>query len=90
MNQIEIVETVQQSWVEEGLAIIEQEEKANNWKLGELAAVGRSAGMTNLKIAKLWDCSESRVSQVIRVYDRFASVPGTEELMGAWSWRSFR
>ena len=85
---VQVTESTEHAAISEGRAIVEGEEKANNWRLGELASQLNEAGLTDQQIADGWDCSRQRVQQCRSVWDRFRVLPGS--IREDWSWRSFR
>jgi len=85
---VQVAEATEHAAISEGRAIIEGEEKASNWRLGELASQLSEAGHTDQQIADGWDCSRQRVQQCRSVWDRFRVLPGS--IREDWSWRSFR
>jgi hypothetical protein len=85
---VQVAEETEHAAISEGRAIVEGEEKANNWRLGELASRLNETGMTDQQIADGWDCSRQRVQQCRSVWDRFRVLPGS--VREDWSWRSFR
>jgi len=85
---VQVAESTEHAAISEGRAIIEGEEKASNWRLGELASQLCEAGHTDQQIADGWDCSRQRVQQCRSVWERFRVLPGS--IREDWSWRSFR
>ena len=85
---VQVTESTEHAAISEGRAIVEGEQNASNWRLGELASQLNEAGLTDQQIADGWDCSRQRVQQCRSVWDRFRVLPGS--IREDWSWRSFR
>jgi hypothetical protein len=74
-------------WLAEGREIVHRH-GLDNWRLGELAVNLHTAGQTDQQIADAWECSQTRVNNSRRVFQRF-TIAMVKSQTAAYAWRSW-